>query len=178
MKHSIYTSYDELPLMLSVAEVAAVLGISRAGAYELAHSDGFPALKIGSRIVVPRDKFLAWIDANSGSKTAPLQLKNRRSIFCVPTKRLSKTVKPINAARETAMGSRSPAGPRRLGTATRMSASLFRRLSAFFGSTSDQGPKAAKYAVLTPGRTGFPNRAKRSEGSDSAPIQNAPCFAV
>ena len=28
MKHSIYTSYDELPLMLSVAEVAAVLGIS------------------------------------------------------------------------------------------------------------------------------------------------------
>ena len=30
MKHSIYTSYDELPLMLSVAEVAAVLGISRA----------------------------------------------------------------------------------------------------------------------------------------------------
>ena len=42
MKHSTYTSYDELPLMLSVAEVAAVLGISRAGAYELAHSDGFP----------------------------------------------------------------------------------------------------------------------------------------
>ena len=34
MKHSTYTSYDELPLMLSVAEVAAVLGISRAGAYE------------------------------------------------------------------------------------------------------------------------------------------------
>ena len=47
--------------------------------------------------------------------------------------------------------SRSPAGPRRLGTATRISASLFRRLSAFFGSTPDQAPKAAKYAVLTPG---------------------------
>ena len=38
MKHSTYTSYDELPLMLSVAEVAAVLGISRAGAYELFHT--------------------------------------------------------------------------------------------------------------------------------------------
>ena len=72
MKHSTYTSYDELPLMLSVAEVAAALGISRAGAYELVHGKGFPALKIGSRIVVPRDKFLAWIDANSGSKNAPL----------------------------------------------------------------------------------------------------------
>lgn len=58
MKHSIYTSYDELPLMLSVAEVAAVLGISRAGAYELVHGNEFPALKIGSRIVVPKDKVL------------------------------------------------------------------------------------------------------------------------
>ena len=38
----------------------------------------------------------------------------------------------------------------------------------------DQGLKAAKFAVLTPGPTGFPNRAKRSEGNDSAPIQNAP----
>ena len=72
MKHSTYTSYDDLPLMLSVAEVAAVLGISRAGAYELARSNRFPAPKIGSRIVVLKDKFLAWIDANSGSKTAPL----------------------------------------------------------------------------------------------------------
>ena len=48
-------------------------------------------------------------------------------------------------------GSRSPAGPRRLGTATRISASLFRRLSAFCGSTTDQAPKAAKLAVLIPG---------------------------
>lgn len=49
---------------------------------------------------------------------------------------------------------------------------------ALFGSTPDQDPKAAKFAVLIPGRAGFPNRAKRSEGSDSAPTRNAPCFAV
>ena len=65
---------------------------------------------------------------------------------------------------------RSPAGLRRLGTATRISVSLSRRLSAFFGSTSDQGPKAAKFAVLTPDRAGFPKRVKRSEGSDTTPI--------
>ena len=70
--------------------------------------------------------------------------------------------------------SRSPAGLRRLGTATRISASLSRRLSAFFGSTPSQDPKAAKFAVLPPGHAGFPNRAKRSEGSNSAPIQNTP----
>ena len=79
----------------------------------------------------------------------------------------------VPRCREAARGSRSPAGPRRLGTATRMSASLSRRLSAFFGNTPDQGQKAAKFAVLIPGRAGFPNRAKRSEGNDSAPIRNA-----
>ena len=38
--------------------------------------------------------------------------------------------------------------------------------------------KTAKFAVLTPGLAGFPNRAKRPEGSDSAPTRNAPCFGV
>ena len=52
---------------------------------------------------------------------------------------------------QVANRSRSPAGPRRLGTATHISASLFRRLSAFFGSTHGQAPKAAKLAVLIPG---------------------------
>lgn len=65
MKNESYRSYDELPLMLSVPEVATVLGISRAGAYELAKEKGFPALKIGARVIVPRDKFIAWIDEKS-----------------------------------------------------------------------------------------------------------------
>ena len=61
-------NYDELPLMLNVVQVAAVLGISRAGAYELVHGEEFPALKIGSRIVVPKDKLREWIDANTAQK--------------------------------------------------------------------------------------------------------------
>ena len=63
------------------------------------------------------------------------------------------------------------------GTATRISASLLRRLSAFFRSVSDQDPKAAKYAVLTPGHAGFPKRVERSEGSDSGPVRKAPVSA-
>ena len=42
----------------------------------------------------------------------------------------------------------------------------------------DQDPKAAKFAVLTPGPTGFPNHAKRSEGSDTTPSKTprvSPC---
>ena len=65
MKQTVYKSYDELPLMLSVPEVATVLGISRAGTYELVRSDGFPALKIGSRIVVPKEKFIGWINTQA-----------------------------------------------------------------------------------------------------------------
>ena len=68
MNEYTYKNYDELPLMLNVVQVAAVLGISRAGAYELVHSEGFPALKIGSRIVVPKDKLREWIDANRAQK--------------------------------------------------------------------------------------------------------------
>ena len=63
------------------------------------------------------------------------------------------------------------------GTATRISASLFRRLSVSFRSASDQGPKAAKYAVLTPGHAGFPKRVKQSEGSDTTPVRNTPVSA-
>ena len=68
MNECTYKNYDELPLMLKVVQVAAVLGISRAGAYELVHSEGFPTLKIGSRIVVPKDRLREWIDANTTQK--------------------------------------------------------------------------------------------------------------
>lgn len=68
MKEVKYKSYDDLPLMLSVPEVAAAMGISRAGAYELVHSEGFPSLTIGSRIVVPKDKLIAWIDESTKEK--------------------------------------------------------------------------------------------------------------
>ena len=57
-----YTSYEQLPLSLNAEEVARVLGISRANAYTLMHSKDFPTLTIGKRMVVPRDKLLAWMD--------------------------------------------------------------------------------------------------------------------
>ena len=67
MNKTKYTNYDDLPLTLSVPDVASVLGISRAGAYELVRSDGFPSLRIGSRIVVPKEKFIGWINANTNA---------------------------------------------------------------------------------------------------------------
>ena len=65
MKQKQYHSLEELPLMMNMADVAAVLGISRAGAYKLAHDKHFPAFQIGKRIVVSREKFLGWLNRQS-----------------------------------------------------------------------------------------------------------------
>ena len=66
MKISTYHSYDELPLFLNAELVAKALGVSISSAYELMHETGFPALRIGSRIVVPKEKFCRWVDAQTG----------------------------------------------------------------------------------------------------------------
>ena len=66
MKISTYHSYDELPLFLNAELLAKVLGVSISSAYELMHETGFPALRIGNRIVVPKEKFRQWVDAQTG----------------------------------------------------------------------------------------------------------------
>ena len=56
------TDPAQLPMALNAAQVAATLGISRAGAYNLMRSEGFPTLFIGKRMVVPKDRLLAWMN--------------------------------------------------------------------------------------------------------------------
>ena len=66
MKQSIYQNYDDLPLFLNARMVAEVLGIAAASGYELLHQEGFPSQRIGSRIVVPKDKFIRWVNEQTG----------------------------------------------------------------------------------------------------------------
>ena len=66
MKRSDYTDYDQLPLFLNAEMAAKLLGISLSSAYELMHEEGFPALRIGSRFVVPKDKFQQWVEQQTG----------------------------------------------------------------------------------------------------------------
>ena len=66
MKESIYKSYDELPLFLNAETVAKVLGVSSSSGYELMHEKDFPTLKIGNRIVVPKEQFINWVNQNTG----------------------------------------------------------------------------------------------------------------
>ena len=62
MRSTKFKNYEYLPLMLTAPEVGEALGISRASAYELVHSKDFPSIRIGTRIIVPKDKLIAWIN--------------------------------------------------------------------------------------------------------------------
>ena len=63
MIKSIYKTKEEMPLFLTVMDVANLLGISRASAYELVRQENFPKLKIvQGRTIIPRDRLLEWLD--------------------------------------------------------------------------------------------------------------------
>ena len=66
MKESSYKSYDDLPLFLNAETVAKVLGVSISSAYELMHDPDFPTLRVGSRLVVPKEKFIRWAEGRTG----------------------------------------------------------------------------------------------------------------
>lgn len=68
MKESVYKNYDDLPLFLNAETVAKVLGIAPSSAYELMHEPGFPVLKIGSRMVVPKEQFIRWVEEHTGGR--------------------------------------------------------------------------------------------------------------
>ena len=70
MKTSEYKSYDELPLFLNAETVAKVLGIAPSSAYELLHEADFPVLKVGNRMVVPKVKFVEWVQRHTGGGDA------------------------------------------------------------------------------------------------------------
>jgi excisionase family DNA binding protein len=47
---------------MSVKELQSELGVSHVTAYTLVHSEGFPKIRIGKRILIPRDMFMNWLE--------------------------------------------------------------------------------------------------------------------
>lgn len=66
MKTSQCKNYDDLPLFLNANLLSQVLGVSISTAYEVMHEPGFPVLRVGSRMVVPKEKFIWWAEERSG----------------------------------------------------------------------------------------------------------------
>ena len=53
------TNWDDLPLILQIADVQKALGISRNKTYELAHVYG---IRLGKRLVVPKERLQRWLE--------------------------------------------------------------------------------------------------------------------
>jgi len=53
---------DDLPAILTVDQVAVLLGISRGLAFAAARSGELPVVRIGRRILVPRDQLRRMLD--------------------------------------------------------------------------------------------------------------------
>ena len=66
LKESIYKTYDELPLYLNADTVAKLFGISTSSAYELMREKDFPSVRIGKRLIVPKENLRTWVEAHIG----------------------------------------------------------------------------------------------------------------
>ncbi len=55
----------DLPLLLTVQDLADLLQIGRNAAYEQCHRSGFPAVRIGKQLRIPRDALLRWLDTQT-----------------------------------------------------------------------------------------------------------------
>ncbi|MEY8425267.1 helix-turn-helix domain-containing protein [Lachnospiraceae bacterium 38-14] len=60
-------NYDDLPLVLDVSDIRRIMGISRASAYELVHTPGFPAFRSGRLIKVSKKAFFDWMAKGAGN---------------------------------------------------------------------------------------------------------------
>ena len=65
---SMGTVQNEDRLVLSVPEVAVILGISRNHAYGLAAKGAIPGSeRLGKRIIISRARFFAWLNGNEAN---------------------------------------------------------------------------------------------------------------
>ncbi|NLW79567.1 MAG: helix-turn-helix domain-containing protein [Ruminococcaceae bacterium] len=54
------------PVSYRVEDIQRLLGIGRNSAYNLIRQEGFPAIRVGARIVIPTDLFHAWVSEQAG----------------------------------------------------------------------------------------------------------------
>ena len=61
----IYNNFEDVPIIMSVSQVAEILGISAVSLYKLIQKDKtFPVINIGRRKTVPKEQLRIWIDNN------------------------------------------------------------------------------------------------------------------
>ena len=59
--------FNDLPDILDAPQIASVLRISRAGAYNLLSSEDFPTLHIGRRKLVMKNDLITWLKSHTNT---------------------------------------------------------------------------------------------------------------
>ena len=61
---------EDRPVFISVDEMANMLSIARATAYQLTKTSDFPCFYIGKRIIIPLNSFQEWATRQANNKTS------------------------------------------------------------------------------------------------------------
>jgi excisionase family DNA binding protein len=62
MKKSTHTQQTFEPLLLTIPQVATMLGLGRTKVYDLIEREGLPSIKLGTARRVPVKALHAWLD--------------------------------------------------------------------------------------------------------------------
>lgn len=66
-QNDIFTSFEQVPVVIDAKTLAKVMGISLSKSYELFRSKGFPCISLGRRKIVPKDKLIEWLNKSAGA---------------------------------------------------------------------------------------------------------------
>ena len=61
--------FETMPDVMDAKQLAQALQISKAGAYNLLNSPGFPTLRIGGRKLVMKHDLVEWLKSRTNRKT-------------------------------------------------------------------------------------------------------------
>lgn len=56
-----YTTYEQLPLVLSIEQLMKVLGIGRNSAYDLVRCGQIHSIRVGNKIRIPKEAVVSFI---------------------------------------------------------------------------------------------------------------------
>jgi excisionase family DNA binding protein len=66
MPQAVAVQVKELPLVLTMRHIQEITGLSKPKVYELAHTRGFPVVRFGRALLIPREAFLRWLNEQAG----------------------------------------------------------------------------------------------------------------
>lgn len=69
MSQSSLSEASDLPLLLTVRDLAVLLQIGRNNAYEMCHRPGFPSFRLGKQVRIPRDALMRWLEAQASPES-------------------------------------------------------------------------------------------------------------